>query len=222
MRKDCAHHLLRHRNALFLVFLKVARLGLTEGLYSGTLALMMRKMTHLHSLYQNGRGRHRALHAAAAGLAEAERIPFAVLLFLLLGLPLFLQPTLYTELSAMLWWARIWTPVWVLVTVMLYAIFYLPHVPAQIVGASVDAMEQADPEVEFVRFHERVEEICLQAFIPTIPTAILRQKTTVHARIHGDRAWQDRYRRRRLRLHELGFPAPRLIPLLSSSRDSSD
>jgi hypothetical protein len=122
----------------------------------------------------------------------------------------------------MLWWARIWTPVWVIVIGVLYAVFYLPHVPAQIVGASVDAMEQADPEVEFVRFHERVEAICLQAFIPTIPTGILRQKTTVHARIHGDRAWQDRYRRRTVRLRELDFPALRLIPLFSSSRDSSD
>lgn len=204
------------------MFLKAAKLGLTEAMYSGTLAPVMRKLAHLHSLYQNGHRRRRSLRAAAVGRAEAERIPFAVLLFLLLGLPLFLQPTLYTDLSAMLWWARIWMPVWFIVTGVLYAVFYLPHVPTQIVGASVDAMEQADPAGEFVRIQERVERLCLQAFVPTVPTDIHRQKTTVHARIFGDRARQDRYRRRRVRMRELDLPALQLIPLSSSSRDSSD
>jgi hypothetical protein len=113
-------------------------------------------------------------------------------------------------------------PVWIIVTSVLYAIFYLPRVPTQIVGASVDAMEQADPDVEFVRVQERVETICLQAFVSTIPTDTHKQKTAVHARFYGDHAWQDRYRRRRVRLRELDFPALWFIPLFSSSRDSSD
>lgn len=182
----------------------------------------MWKSTHLHSLYQDSRQRRRALRAAAAGLTSAERIPLIVLLFLLLGLPLLLRPALFTDFAALQWWARIWTPVWILVTSVLYAIFYLPRVPTQIVGASVDAMEQADPDVEFVRVQERVETICLQAFVPTVPTDIHQQKTTVHARIYGDRAWQGRHRRRRVRLRELDFPAFWFKPLFSSSRDSSD
>lgn len=182
----------------------------------------MWKLTHLHSLYQNGRQRRRALNTAAADLADAERIPLAVLLFLLFGLPLFLQPTLYTDFTAMLWWARIWTPVWIIVAGILYAVFYLPRMPSQIVGASVDAMEQAVPEVEFVRLQERIETICPQALVPTVPTDPYERKTTVHARIYGDRARQDRYRRRGMRLRELGFPAHWFLPRSSSSRDSSD
>lgn len=182
----------------------------------------MWKLTQLHSFYQDSRQRRRALRAAAAGLADAERILLIVLLFLLLGLPLLLRPALFIDFAALQWWARIWTPVWILVTSVLYAIFYLPRVPTQIVSASIDAMEQADPDVEFVRVQERVETICLQAFIPTVPTDTHQQKTTVHARIYGDRAWQDRYRRRRVRLRELDFPALWFIPLFSSSRDSSD
>ena len=89
----------------------------------------MWKSTRLHSVYQNRRQRRHALRAAAAGLADAERIPLAILLFLLLGLPLLLRPALYTDFAAMQWWARSWTPVWMLVTCVLYAIFYLPRVP---------------------------------------------------------------------------------------------
>lgn len=177
----------------------------------------MQRMAHLRSLYQNRRQRRHALRAAAAGLADAERIPFAVLLFLLLGLPLLLQPALFTDLPALQWWARLWTPIWILVTGVLYAIFYLPRVPTQIVGASVDAMEQVDPDIEFVRLQQRMEIICLQALVPT---DIHRQQTTIRARIN--RAWQDRYRRRRVRLRELDFPALWFLPLFSSSRDSSD
>ena len=182
----------------------------------------MQRMAHLRSLYQDRHQRRHALRAAAAGLADAERIPLTILLFLLLGLPLLLQPTLFTDFAAMQWWARIWAPVWIIVTCVLYAVFYLPRVPAQIVGASVDAMEQADPDVELVCVQERMETICLQALVPTVPTDIHRQKTTVHARIYGDRAWQERYRRRRVRLRELDLPALWFIPLFSSSRDSSD
>lgn len=109
-----------------------------------------------------------------------------------------------------------------LVTCVLYAIFYLPRVPTQIVGASVDAMEQADPDLRFVRVQERIETICLQAFVPTVVSDIQRQKTTVRARSYGDHAWQERYRRRRARLREPDFPALWFIPLFSSSRDSSD
>lgn len=182
----------------------------------------MQRKAHLHSFYQNGRQRRHALRAAAAGLADAERIPLAILLFLLLGFPLFLQPALYTDFAAMQWWASSWSPVWMIVVCVLYAIFYLPRVPTQIVGASVDAMTQADPDVEFVHVQERVETLCLQAFVPTVPTDIQRQETTVHARIYGNRAWQDRYRRRRVRLRELDFPARWFVSLFSSSRDSSD
>lgn len=180
----------------------------------------MQRMAHLRSLYQNRRQRRHALRAAAVGLADAERIPLTILLFLLLGLPLLLQPALFTDLPALQWWARLWTPVWILVTAVLYAIFYLPRVPTQIVGASVDAMEQVDPDIEFVRLQERMETICLQALVPTARADIHRQKTTVRARIN--RAWQDRYRRRRVRLRELDFPALSFLPLFSSSRDSSD
>lgn len=180
----------------------------------------MQRKAHLRSLYQNRRQRRHALRAAAAGLADAERIPLTVLLFLLLGLPLLLRPALYTDFAAMQWWARIWAPVWILVTCVLYVIFYLPRVPTQIVGASVDAMEQADPDVEFVRLQERHETICLQAFVSTVVSDSHRQKTTVRACINH--AWQERYRRRRVRLRELDFPARWFLPRFSSSRDSSD
>ena len=182
----------------------------------------MWKSTRLHSVYQNRRQRRHALRAAAAGLADAEWIPLAILLFLLLGLPVLLQPALYTDFAAMQWWARSWTPVWVLVTCVLYAIFYLPRVPTQMVGASVDAMEQADPDLKLVRVQERTEAICLQAFVSTVVSDSQRQKTTVRARGYSDYAWQDRYRRRRVRLRELDLPTRWFIPLFSSSRDSSD
>jgi hypothetical protein len=177
----------------------------------------MWKLSQLHSFYQDSRQRRDALRAAAAGLANAERIPLAILLFLLLGLPLLLQPTLFIDLAALQWWARSWAPVWILVTCALYAIFYLPRVPTQIVGASVDAMEQADPDVEIVRLQKRIETICLQVLVPT---DIHQQKTAVHARINH--AWLDRYRRRRVRLRELDLPALWFLPRFSSSRDSSD
>lgn len=182
----------------------------------------MWKSTRPHPFYQDRRQRRHALRAAAAGLADAERIPLAILLFLLLGLPLLLRPTLYTDFAAMQWWARSWTPVWVLVTCVLYAIFYLPRVPTQIVGASVDAMERADPDVAFVRVQERMETVCLQAFVSTVVSDSQRQKTTVRARSYSDHAWQDRYRRRRVRLRQPDFPALWFFPFLSSSRDSSD
>lgn len=181
---------------------------------------MMQRKSHFRPLYKDRRQRRQALGTASARLADAERIPLAILLFLLLGLPLLLQPTLFTDFAALQWWARGWAPLWVAVTVVLYAVFCLPRVPAQIVGASVDAMEQADPGVELVRVEGRREKACL---LVLVPADLYRQtETAVHARIRGDRVCQDRYRRRRVRLRELDFPALSFALRLSSSRDSSD
>lgn len=166
------------------------------------------------SLYQNQSQRRHALDEAAAGVAEAERVPLAILLFLLLGLPLLISPSLFTDLDSVLWWAKVWEPVSVIVTVVLYAAFYLPRTPYQLVGASVDAMESMDPDVEPAPVQERLERVCLLT-TPNVLSA--EQETAVQAR----RVSQMPVRRRRRRLRDVLFPFHPLIRPSSSFRDSS-
>lgn len=177
----------------------------------------------LFCLYQNQRQRRQALNQAGVCVAEAERVPFVILLFLLLGLPLLISPSLFRDTSAssvqvmdsVLWWVKVWSPMWVMVTVVLYAGFYLPRTPFQLVGASVDAMQAMDPDVEPAPLQERTERVCL---VTARNVVAAEQETAVRARRIG----QMRIRGRGRRLRDVLLPFHPLIRLLSSSRDSSD
>jgi hypothetical protein len=166
------------------------------------------------SLCQSHHQRRCSLDTAAFQLAEAERLPFTILSFLLLGLPLMFDPALLTDRGALLWWMKGWTPVWAVATCIVYAYFYLPRVPAQVASAAIDAMEQVEPDAELVPVRERVETPC---------PLLLQVTDDVR---HGETAVQklvaERRERRRQRLRDGEFPSLRFIPRFSSSRDSSE
>jgi hypothetical protein len=171
---------------------------------------------HFRSLYQSQHQRRCSLDTAASQVAEAERLPFAVLSFLLLGLPLIFDPALLTERGALLWWIKGWTPVWAVATCFVYAYFYLPRVPAQVASAAIEAMEQVDPDAELVPVRERVETPC--PLLLQVTDEVRHRETAVQNLVAERR--QQRARRRQ-RLRDGAFPFRWFIPRFSSSRDSS-
>jgi len=180
---------------------------------------MMTGKNRLYSLYQNRRQRARALQAAADGLAAAERLPLYLMLFLLFGLPLFLQPGIFTDFTAFQWWLKAWSPVLVFMTCALYGFFYLPQAPTQLVAATVDAIEQIDKTISPVRILKRMETICPQ---PLISPIIYQQDESVLTGNCRERAFEERRYRRKGRRRTVAWPVRWYIPHLSSSRDSSD
>lgn len=174
--------------------------------------------THFRSLYQTRRQRRCSLDAAASDLDCAERIPFYVLSFLLFGLPLILAPSLLTDSNALLWWMKGWTPVWMFVTGILYAAVYLPQAPAQVMSATVDAMERVEPEAKLVPVRERVESP--YPFLLQVTADARRRETDVQSRVAARQCRGGRARRKR-RLRAGAFPFLSFIPLFSSNRDSS-
>jgi len=173
-------------------------------------------LDYFRSFYQSHRQRRCSLNTAASDLAEAERFPFYILFFLLFGLPLIFDPSLLVDRSALLWWIKGWTPVWAIVTCLVYAYFYLPRVPAQVASATVDAMEQADPDAVLVPAQERVEAPC--PLLLQITEEIRHGETAVQSLVAERRRGRER---RRQRLRDLDFPFLWFVPLFSSNRDSS-
>jgi hypothetical protein len=103
------------------------------------------------------------LEAADAAVASAEVIPKIVLLFILLVLPFLVSPAPFGSLGDFLWWARAWAPVWGAMVVVLYLPAVLALAPAQLTGATVEAMTQTEDGREPVAWREPVVEECVLA-----------------------------------------------------------
>jgi hypothetical protein len=152
------------------------------------------------------------LAAADAAIASAEFIPKIILLFILLVLPFLVSPAPFDSLGDFLWWARAWAPVWGAMVVVLYLPSVLALAPAQLTGAAVEAMTQAEDDKEPVVWREPVVEECVLA-APFLQ--VDEQITCIRARLCQ---WRILHWRPPRKLH---FPHLRFIPH-PASKDTSD
>ena len=172
-------------------------------------------MVNLRPLfYQNIRQRRQSLDAALEDIADMQVVPTYLLYLFFFGLPLLFYPAMLTDFEALTWWARQWGFVWVGAAFIIYASRSALLAPAHVVGASVEAMEQAGPDEAPVQVEAPRERVC------PLTTATLAQEaaeTTVQALVSVRERW-----RRKGRWRVPILPLPRYLPLFSSTRDSSD
>lgn len=156
--------------------------------------------------------RREELDAADAVIASAEFIPKIILLFILLVLPFLVSPTSFDSLGDFLWWVKAWAPVWAAMAVILYLPAFLALAPAQLTGAAVEAMIQAEDNKEPVAWREPVVEECILA----APFwQVDEQITRVQSRLC---LWRRLHWRPPRKLH---FPHLHYIPH-PASKDTSD
>lgn len=72
-----------------------------------------------------------------------EWIAIPVVLFLVVVLPLLVNPSLFFQPAAWLWWIKAQRMFLIITCVGIYAIAHAWHLPIQLTGAAVDAMGQA-------------------------------------------------------------------------------
>lgn len=104
------------------------------------------------SLCPGRRQRRRVMERAQLVLAQAENLLLVALFFVVFLYPLLFNPNLLFNLSAWLWWVKGFAWMGLLAWAVIRLLVGLPLAPAQITGATVDAMEQATPEKELVPF----------------------------------------------------------------------
>jgi hypothetical protein len=97
------------------------------------------------NLFKNSRQRREAIEQTHPVLAQSDKLFIAATFFLAILLPLLLNPTLLFDLPAWIWWMK--TSVWLsaLARLALHLLVVLYLAPAQLTGATVDAIEQATP-----------------------------------------------------------------------------
>ncbi|MCZ7673827.1 MAG: hypothetical protein M5U34_45260 [Chloroflexi bacterium] len=111
------------------------------------------------TLCPNRRQRRRTIERAQLVLAQAEDLLLVALFFIVFLYPLLLDPTLLFNLPTWLWWVKGFAWIGLLAWAVIRLLVGLPLAPAQITGATVEAMEQAAPEKELVSFTAEPVEI---------------------------------------------------------------
>jgi hypothetical protein len=113
-------------------------------------------------LYADRRMRRQAIDTGNQIQLEAEQWAFPGLLFVVFVLPFLANPSLLLQPPAWLWWVRGWAVFAAVVCLGVYAVAHLWHVPAQLAGATVDAMQQAGPDGDKpIAFPEQqIEPVC--------------------------------------------------------------
>lgn len=162
------------------------------------------------SFCQNRWQRQAALDHARAAVRRADDYLILAIFFLVFLFPFLLDPTLIFTFSAWLWWVKGFAWIGLLAWAGARLLVGVPLAPAQVTGASVEAMEQATPETELVPFTAVPLELeC--TLLPWRQTPLLIEQ---EARTQWLRHWQLR-RQRPGRAPLLHFPSQRFIPLPS-------
>ncbi|MCL4267268.1 MAG: hypothetical protein KJ069_29085 [Anaerolineae bacterium] len=156
------------------------------------------------------------LQQAQVVLSQAEDLLLVALFFIVFLYPLLLDPTLLFNLSTWLWWVKGFAWIGLLAWVTIRLLVGLPLAPAQVSGATVDAMEQTAPEKEPVSFTAVLVEIPCTLFPCWQPPMFLVQEANTQVQSYFHRLW-----RRPQRQLFLAFPARRLLPLSSHSPEPS-
>lgn len=177
---------------------------------------MICMINNLQTLCPNRRQRRRTIERAQVVLARAEDLLLVAICFIVFLYPLLLDPTLLFNLSAWLWWIKGFAWIGLLAWAVIRLLVSLPLAPAQITGATVEAMEQAKPEKELVSFTAEPAEIeCSLLSWRQVPE-LIEQKAAMQAKCY----WQQLWRRPRRRLL-FGSPIRRLLPPASRSPEPS-
>ena len=160
-------------------------------------------------IYQNRQQRRNNIKQAQAILAQSENLLTAAIFFIVFIFPFLINPSLLFDLTAWLWWVKghvwlcplSWAAIRFLVTV--------PLVPAQMVSATVDAMEQATPpdEPTVSILSEPVEIECI---------SLSKPPDTAEQKAGRQDYWRQQWRRPGRRLL-FGIPIRRHLPLPSLS-----
>ena len=167
-------------------------------------------------LCPNRRQRRRTIERAQLVLAQAEDLLLVAIFFVVFLYPLLLDPTLLFNLPAWLWWVKGFAWIGLLAWAIIRLLVGLPLAPAQMTGATVEAMEQAAPEKELVPFTaEPVEIEC--TLLPWRQTPLLIEQ---EANTQAQWVWWQRWRRP-CRRPLFDSPIRRLIPPPSSSPEPS-
>ena len=113
--------------------------------------------------YGDRRTRRQAIETGREIQLEAERWTVPGLLFVVFVLPFLVNPSLLLQPAAWLWWVKGYTLFAGLLCLGIYAVAHFWHLPAQLNGAAVDAMQQAGADdEECVPFsEEQPEEPCV-------------------------------------------------------------
>ena len=104
--------------------------------------------------------RRRTFHNVQAILAQAEDFLTVGIVFVVFLFPLLLNPSFLFDVSAYLWWIKGFAWLGLLAWVGLRLLLWLPLVPAQLTGATVEAMGQTSPEKELVPLPAPLETEC--------------------------------------------------------------
>jgi hypothetical protein len=160
--------------------------------------------------------RRRTLERAQLGLAQAEDLLLVAIFFIVFLYPLLLDPTLLFNLPTWLWWVKGFAWIGLLAWAVIRLLVGLPLAPAQITGATVEAMEQAAPEKELVSF--TAEPVQIECTLPPWRQTplLIEQATTTQAQWLWWQRWRRPYRR-----PLFDSPARRLIPPPSGSLEPS-
>jgi hypothetical protein len=167
------------------------------------------------TLCPDRRQRRHTIERAQAVLAQAEDLLLAALVFVVFLYPLLFDPTLLFNLSAWLWWVKGFAWIGLLAWAAIRLLVGLPLAPAQLTGATVEAMEQAAPEKELVSFAAAQAEECL--LLPwRLPPASIEQAADNQAKCYRQQLWRRPCRRRLF-----DFPIRRSLPPSSLSPEPS-
>lgn len=168
------------------------------------------------TFYQNRWQRQVALDLARAAVYQADGYLALAVFFLVFLYPFLLDPTLIFTFSAWLWWMKGFAWLGLLAWAGVRLLVGVPLAPAQLTGASVEAMTQATPETELVSFTAVPAE--LECTLPPWRQAplLVKQETRTQLR----QQWRQRQQRpgRTPLVHS---PAQRFIPLPSRRQKPS-
>lgn len=169
-----------------------------------------------HLLCQNRRQRRHAIERAQAVLAQAEDLLLAALVFVVFLYPLLFDPTLLFNLPAWLWWVKGFAWIGLLAWAAIRLLVGLPLAPAQLTGATVEAMEQAAPEKELVPFPVAPAEIECSLLPLRLAPVLIEQEADSQAKCYWQQLW-----RRPCRWLLFDFPIRRSLPPSSRSPEPS-
>lgn len=169
--------------------------------------------TYLQSLPENARQRQQSLAEADNLIASAETLPKLALLFFVGILPFLISETLLLDWPTFLWWVKGQTPIWLGVVALLYFAVGLKLAPAQLTGASVEAMAQTSDDQELVPAPQTFETP-----YPFLSQTIESEERMVEA---VTKLFWQQIRRRMPKLPQYPLLTRRFIPPASSHNSSA-
>jgi hypothetical protein len=138
----------------------------------------------LRFLYGDRRARRQAIKTGREIQLSAERWAVPGLLFVVFVLPLLANPSLLFQPAAWLWWVRGCAVFSAVLCLGVYVTAHGWHLPAQVTGATVDAMQQAGPEGEkLVAFPKQQPELLCALLPQQLAPRLMAAERQVFARV---------------------------------------